>query len=277
MRAAYDGRILVLKGPEVSVWYPDPSLRGFGDVDVLVDDAAEAHAALLAAGFAEVGDPELYVDIHHLRPLAADGLPLPLEVHVRPKWLAPLEAPSTPALMEAAVQGSSGVDGVLALPPEYHALVLAVHSWAHEPLRRLRDLVDVAAVAEGADRREIERLADEWGCRRIWGSTIAAADAVFADGCRPWALRTWAQNLHRVRERTVLENHLQRWMSDFWALPPGTALRRVPHTLGDELGPGGGEGWRAKLARTVLAVRNASQGRSQHDRQLEERTRQNGR
>jgi hypothetical protein len=176
--------------------------------------------------------------------------------------------------MEAAVPGSSGVDGVLALPPEHHALILAVHSWAHEPLRRLRDLVDVAAVAQGADRREIERLADEWGCRRIWSSTIAAADAVFDDGRRPWALRTWAQNLLGVRERTVLENHVQRWMSDFWALPPGTALRRVPETFGDELGPGGGEGWRAKLARTGLAVRNASRRRSEHDRQLEERMRQ---
>jgi putative nucleotidyltransferase-like protein len=277
VRAAYDGRIVVLKGPEVGVRYPDPALRGFGDLDVLVDDAAVAHRALLADGFVEVGDPELYIDIHHLRPLVADGLPLPVEVHSRPKWLEPLSAPSTAELIEAAVPGSIGVAGVLALPPEHHALVLAVHSWAHEPLRRLRDLVDIAAVAAAADPREIDRLADAWGVRPLWNATAAASDALFHGGRRPWALRIWAQNLDHVRERTVLENHLQRWLSDFWALPARAALRRVPVTLGDELGPGGGEGWRAKLARTALAVRNASRGRSQHDRQLEDRTRQNGR
>ena len=272
LRHGYDGRIVVLKGVEVGVHYPDPAMRAFGDIDVLVDDAAEAQRALLAAGFVEVGEPELYVDIHHLRPLAVDGLPLPVEVHSRPKWLDPLEPPPTSDLLAAAVDGRTGVAGVLALPPEHHALVLAVHSWAHEPLRRLRDLLDVAAVAQAADRAEIERLARAWGVDRLWRATDAAIAAVFYGERPSSALRIWAQNLHLARERTVLENHLQRWLSDFWALPPASAARRVPRRFADEFRPEGDEGWRAKAGRTVLAVRNASRARSQHDRELEGRS-----
>jgi hypothetical protein len=274
LRAAYDGRIVVFKGLEVGVRYPDPALRSFGDIDVLVDDAEEAQRAVLAAGFVEVGEPELYVDIHHLRPLAANGLPLPVEVHLRPKWLVPLTPPPTAELLDAAVAGQSGVEGILTLPPAHHALLLAVHSWAHEPLRRLRDLLDVAAVAGAADREEIERLARAWGVGRLWHATDAAIAAVFFDERPSWALRLWAQNLHRVRERTVLENHLQRWLSDFWAMPSATAARRVPGRFADELRPEGDEGWRAKGRRTALAVRNASRARSQHDRELDERRNQ---
>ena len=271
LRNAYEGRIVVLKGLEVGARYPDPAMRPFGDIDVLVDDAAEAQRALLAAGFVEVGEPELYVDIHHLRPLAADGLPLPVEVHSRPKWLEPLRPPPTAELIDAAVEGSTGVDGILTLPLEHHALLLAVHSWAHEPLRRLRDLLDIAALAQAADREEIDRLARAWGVRRLWGATDSAIAGVFFGERPSWALRLWAQNLHRVRERTVLENHLQRWLSDFWAMPPTLAARRLPRRVGDAIRPEGDEGWRAKGRRTALALRNASRARSYHDRELEDR------
>src|ERR687892_1288119 len=75
VREAYDGPTIVLKGPEVAAAYPDPGLRSYGDLDLLVADAAEAHKALLAAGFELVGDPERYVDIHHVRPLAVREVP----------------------------------------------------------------------------------------------------------------------------------------------------------------------------------------------------------
>jgi hypothetical protein len=265
---------IVLKGPEAAAFYPDSTLRGFGDVDLLVREPLVVQRALRAAGFELVGEPELYVDIHHLRPLAVPGIPLALEVHSRPKWVEPLFPPPVDELFEAAVPGTTGVDGMLRLPAAHHALLLAVHSWAHEPLRRLHDLIDVAAVAAQADRAEIDALARRWGVAPLWRTTIAAADAMFAGGARPLALRLWAQNLVRVRERTVLENHLQRWLSDFWALSPRTALRRVPQTFAYELGPEGGEGWRAKLGRAGLAVRNASRRRSHHDRELEARSRE---
>ena len=51
VRSTYDGRIVLFKGYEVGQSYPSPSLRPFVDIDLLVDDAERAQAALLAAGF----------------------------------------------------------------------------------------------------------------------------------------------------------------------------------------------------------------------------------
>lgn len=266
VRAATDEPLLLFKGPEVAARYPDPALRVFRDVDLIAPDAAEAQRALLAAGFEEVGDPELYLDIHHLRPLQWPGLPLVVELHSRPKWIAPLQPPSPRSLFAGAVPASAG-EGFSAASPARHAVLLAVHSWAHEPLRILRDLVDIAALAAEASEEEADEVAREWGVERLWSTTVAARDCVFAGDRRPLALRVWAQNLERVRERTVLEHHLQRWLSDLWALPIGLALRRLPTTLASELGPDRGEPWRRKLSRSTLAVRNAARRRSEHDRQ----------
>jgi len=269
VRAAYEGPLLLVKGPEVAARYPDPTLRAFGDVDLLTEDADGAQRALLAAGFHEVGDPELYLDIHHLRPLSWPGLPLVVEIHSRPKWVDGLEGPPIAELFAAAVPAAVGVEGLLAPAPAHHALLLAAHSWAHEPLRLLRDLIDTAALAAEVDRAELEAAARRWGLARLWRSTSTAVDFVLGDARRPpAALRIWAQNLERVRERTVLEHHLQRWLSDFWALPPGLALRRLPRVAKGELLPEGEEGWRRKLARTALAVRNSTRRRSEHRDEL---------
>lgn len=266
VRSAYDGEIVPIKGMQVAQLYPDPALRLFGDVDVLVRDAGAAQAALLAAGFEEVGDPALYEDIHHLRPLQSPELPLVVEIHSRPKWVEGLApAPSTEALLAAAVPDPSGL-GIL--PPAEHALLIAVHSWAHEPLRRLRDLVDVAVMAGAAGREEIDVLARAWGVERLWRATADVIDAFVYGARRPHSLRLWAQNLEKVRERTVLENHLQRWLSDFWIMPAPAAFGRLPATLARELLPEGDEGWRTKLARSTRAFRNASRRRSEHDEEL---------
>lgn len=266
VRAACEGEpVVVLKGPEVAARYPDPALRVFGDVDVLVRDAEAVQAALLAASFEEVGDPALYVGIHHLRPLRLRSLPLVVEVHARPKWIDVVPGPPVEELLGAAIRLPSGL---YALPPAQHALILAAHSWAHEPLRRLRDLVDVVLLAEEAGRDETARVAREWGAERLWRATIGAADAVLF-GARPtWPLRLWAQNLPRARERTVLENHLQRWLSDFSVAPPARAVARWPETVVRELAPEGDEGWGAKLSRSARALRNARLRRSAHDEEL---------
>jgi hypothetical protein len=151
------------------------------------------------------------------------------------------------------------------LPPSYHALLLAAHSWRHEPLRRLRDMIDIVAMAESAGRDNVAALAGDWGVERLWRSTIRAADAALLGAEWPTGLRLWARNLERVRERTVFENHVTRWLSDFWIMTPGAALARLPETLAQELSPMKDEPWRAKLARTARALRNASVRRSIHD------------
>jgi hypothetical protein len=266
VRSAYDGELIPLKGPHVAAHFPDPGLRAFGDLDLLATDALSAQASLVAAGFKEVGDASAYVGIHHLRPLVCPGFPLFVEIHSRPKWPDGLQAPAARELFAAAVP----LEGrVKSLPPAHHALVLAAHSWSHEPLRRLRDLLDIAVMADLAGQPDVAALAKEWRIERLWRTTIGAANAVFRDAARPWELRLWAQNLERARERTVLENHLQRWFSDFSIMPFGAAAARVPNTVARELFPKDAEGWDAKLARTTRAVRNASRRRSEHDDELD--------
>jgi hypothetical protein len=276
VRAAYDGPAMVFKGPEVAARYPNPALRGYGDIDLLVPDAGAVQRSLLAAGFELVGDPQLYVDIHHLRPVAANGFPLAVEVHSRPKWLDAVTPPATEMLFESAKPSATGVSGMVAPSPAHEALLLAVHSWAHEPLRRLRDMIDVAAVAQAADPAEIAAVARAWGVEKVWATTIAAVDALLANQRTPWALRLWAQNLERVRERTVLETHLERWLSDFWAMSPAAAVSGLPRTFLEEIGPEGEESWRGKLSRTALALWNAPRRRSHHDRALDDRSRRSG-
>ena len=151
VRAASDGPLVLFKGPQIARLYPDRALRSFRDLDLLVADAHATQRGLLAAGFREVGDPDLYERIHHLRPLHWPGLPLIVEIHHSPKWVDGLDAPAAAELIEAAVPCPGAPEGVLELPSAHHALVLAAHAWAHRPLSRLRDLLDIRLVADGAD------------------------------------------------------------------------------------------------------------------------------
>jgi hypothetical protein len=67
------------------------------------------------------------------------------------------------------------VGGVLAPSAAKHALLVAAHSWAHEPLRLLRDIVDDAAISREADPSELQALAAEWSVTRLLRSTDDAA------------------------------------------------------------------------------------------------------
>src|SRR5437763_383951 len=84
VRAACEGRLLVLKGPEVAAHYPTRTLRPSADLDILAEDATETQAALVAAGFERVGafDDDYYEGLHHLRPLRLPDHPVPvIEIH----------------------------------------------------------------------------------------------------------------------------------------------------------------------------------------------------
>jgi Uncharacterised nucleotidyltransferase len=277
IRAGCDGPLVVMKGPELALRYPGGA-RAFADLDLLVPDAREVHGQLRSAGFVEIGDPELYYRLHHLRPLASPGLPLHVEIHSAPKWPDRLTAPTAAEVIDVAVPSAVGVEGVLAPSPAQHALLVAAHSWAHEPLRRLGDILDVRAVAAEAAPAEIERLALSWQIGGLWRTTAAAADALFGDRSEPPALRLWARHLEAMRERTVFENHLQSYLSGYWALPLRQALGQSILTLRGDLLPAPEESWRPKLARAARAFRDARTPRSYHDDLLgEEATRGQGR
>jgi hypothetical protein len=271
VRAACDGPLVLIKGAEVALDYPAPRLRRFSDLDLLTDDAERAQAALIAAGFEEVDDPDVYRDIHHLRPLWWPGLPLVVELHTRANWPAAIPGPRTAELLAAAVPGRLGVDGVGTLPPAHHALVLAAHAWAHQPLGRLGNLIDVAVTLRRADAAEVDALARRWGCRRMWRTTRAAVRAVLDGDGRSAGVALWARHLGHVRERTVFEWHVKDLLAPAWGLPTRAAPAAVRAELLATAGPEGTESWRAKLRRARTAFTDAGLPRSTHDLALEQR------
>jgi hypothetical protein len=268
IRAAYDGTLILMKGPEAAARYPDPALRPFCDLDFLVDEPAAAHRALVACGFVELGDAARYERVHHLRPLALPDLPIVIELHReanRPLWLAP---PDTAELLELTRPSATGVEGVLGPIPAAHAVLLAAHSWAHEPLRRLLDLIDVTVVMENESDRQLAReLAFRWGLGRVWRTTTAAADALLGLSGSVPALRTWARHLAEVRERSVFETHLTRWAGPVCGLPYKRlrALRGATRIFTDAARPRGNESWSDAMRRTRLAIADAPRPQSEHE------------
>jgi hypothetical protein len=268
VRDACDGPIILIKGPEAASYYPDPSVRPYLDLDLLVPDAVAVQSALLAAGFELTGNERLYREHYHLRPVIWPGLPLSIEVHKSPQWVAGLPSPAVEDLFAAAVPSATGVEGVLTLPPAHHALVLATHAWAHMPLRRLLDIVDVAAVAGEADESELRALTRAWELERLWGTMETAIQALLYGGRTPVALRTWARHLRSARERSVLESHLARIFSWFWALRPRRAIEQMARELAQHFRPEPGESWRVKMARSIQALRNPLSSVVDHDRAM---------
>jgi hypothetical protein len=262
IRQVVDGPLVLLKGPEVAYRYPDRA-RSFVDIDLLVPDGPRAHEALKASGFVEVDDPELFRDHHHLRPLQGPGLWLKVEIHERPLLPEGAEL-RLGEIFERAVPSILGIDGLSAPHPAQHAVLLAAHAWMHEPFHRLRDLLDVAAVAQEVTEAELAAEARAWRLERIWRTTSSATTSLFGEGETPTAIRLFGRHLLRVRERTVLDNHLQRWLHFFWELPVWSAVLQTGTALRQEVMPEPGESWRHKLARVGSAVLHPRRSMSEH-------------
>ena len=267
-REAYSGRMLVVKGPEIAALYRVGD-RPYWDLDVLVDDAPAALEALLAAGF-ETLDEGTEQRPHHLPPVWWPGVHLPLEIHTHLNWPRHLQAPPNDELFEQAVPSSVPVDGLETAAPAHHTILTAAHCWKHLPLRSVRDLIDVAILAEQSDPDELERVARSWQMDRIWHTMAATSEWLFAGGRRPVATRLWAQSLRRPREATILERHVRRWVTPFWALPPGRAAVAAAKNIAADLQPVDGEGWGPKLRRSILVASHPAQTHSARAREDEE-------
>jgi hypothetical protein len=216
MRSAVDGPLVLMKGPEVAASYRYPGCRPFGDLDVLTADAEAAFAALLCAGFTEIGmcDAE-----HHAPPLVWPGVPLKIELHSKVKWVDGLSAPPNHDLFGLTGPSRTGVEGIEGFAPEAHAVLLAVHAWAHDPLQCLGHLIDVAAVLAETERSRADELARGWGCERIWRTTLAAIDGLLGRRSLSMPVRTWARHLLSGREPRVVERSVARIAAPGWALP----------------------------------------------------------
>jgi hypothetical protein len=236
----------------------------------LADDAEQVQRALVAAGFRAIGPfaDDYYRGLHHLRPLHLPGTLSVVEVHRRLSWVEWCAPPSTDELLADAVPARTGVDGTLALRPAQHALAVAAHSWAERPMRRILDLVDVAALADEANADDIRALASAWGLARVWSTTVAAAEALILGAPAPRSLRTWARELEAVRSRTVAEDHVRRWVSPFWALPAHRAVAASVVAVARGATPVPGESWGNKLLRVREAVTHPGRSTFEHGRVL---------
>jgi hypothetical protein len=263
IRNVCDGPLVLVKGPEVARLYPG-SARTFGDLDLFAANALEAQRALLAAGYIEVDDPEPFIDHHHLRPLKSPAVGLKVELHARPLWPMATEPPPLEEILERAVPAGVGIEGISAPDAVQHAMILAAHAWSHDPLQTLRDLVDIAAVSEGLSDAELMKTAEAWGIPKIWRTTRGAIRALLEGGPTTIPLRTWARHLPSVRERSVVDSHLMRWLHVFWELPPRAAVADLRAELRLTLLPAPGESWREKLARTGRTVRHPGAPMSTH-------------
>jgi hypothetical protein len=255
------GPLVLLKGPEVAAHYP-PNGRRFGDIDILTLDGPGLYRALREHGFLEVDKPFDFREHHHLTPLRWPVVPLSVEVHVSPNWPRNMGGPPVAEILEAAVPSVVGVEGISAPRKLHHALLLAAHAWSHEPLQTLRELLDVAVLAADESLVELQSVAAAWGLGRVWHTTRRAIDSLFYGAPPPAALRIWARHLRDVRERTVIESHLQAVLHPFWGRPPGPAMRESLATVRTDLLPGPEESWEVKLRRVPLAVRDAGMPRS---------------
>lgn len=269
IRAAYPGRMLLMKGPEVAARYPDPALRPFRDLDLLAEDAPAAHRALLDAGFALAGAWAPHVDLHHLQPLCWPGLPIGIELHTAPHFPEGI-APPPVAELFAAASPARFAGGIVDAPaPAAHALLVAAHAWAHAPLAHIGQLVDTALLAAEADRAQLDALARRWGCRRLWHATQAVIDALLcADRALPAAARVCAPHVREARERTLGERHVEELLSPLFGLPPSRAAAQTARILVRRVRPGDEESWAHKLMRARRALRNARLRLSEHEARL---------
>jgi hypothetical protein len=257
VRAAVDGPLLLIKGPEVAPSYPYPDMRLFKDLDLVTTDVAAAYQALLAAGFVEVDCGAFVPPPYHCWPLAWPGIPLTIELHRAPRHATGLPVPTVDALLRVAHPSRTGVEGVLGLVPSAHAVLLAVHAWSHGPLERLGPLIDIAAVLADGDRDAADMQARAWGCKRLWRSTLSCIDTLLMNGPSTIASGTWARHLFGAREPSVLESHAAMIAAPAWSLPYSRAGLGVGRELLDAALARGDDTWSEKLYRVRRAVRHA--------------------
>lgn len=267
-RAAYDGRLLLFKGPEIAARYPDPAMRNYSDIDLLTDDAPAAHRALLAAGFARSGLWADHAALHHLQPLAWPGLPIAIELHFRTHVPVGLRPPPTADLFASAVPARFAGDVVEALGPAEHALVVAAHAWKHGALANIGQLLDVALLAGETDPATLRALARRWGWRRLWRATEATLEALFDDGGAPVAQRLCGPHLVAARERTLLERHIADVAGPVFGLPPRRAALECARVLRRRIAPAREETWTRKARRAQRALRHRRLRHSEHDARL---------
>jgi hypothetical protein len=255
--SALDQDAIAVKGMAVAELYPDPYLRPFADLDLLVADAPAAQQRLLDAGFRAVATrqtQEFYDVHHHLQPLQWPGREsVPVEIHSRAPWVRWCPPPSFATL--SAGTTATAWDRIRFPDPSVHAAILAAHAWHTLPLRHISDVLDVALMRAAAGGAPADAVAAEFGIDRLWRATQSAAAALLDGGRTPLSLRIWGRDLPEVRGRSLAEHHLRRLLGPFWERPLPAASRDALGVLAADLRPVGDESWTEKLGRVRHGLR----------------------
>ena len=217
--------------------YPGPRLRRFRDLDLLTDDAERG------AGGADRGGLPGDLRPGDLRATSiicgrCGGPACRSSSSCTAARTGSTASPGRPprSCSRPRCRAGSACEGVDALPPEHHTLILAAHAWAHEPLGRLGNLIDVAVTRTRSDDAELAALARRWGCARMWRTTRTAVRAVLEGEGRSAGVALWARHLPAVRERTVFETHAQDLLAPLWGVPPSRAPALVRGAMASTAG-----------------------------------------
>lgn len=175
LRALAEARVpaVVVKGAAAGAFYPDPALRAYGDLDLLVPLAQvkQAEAALNGLGYCCSKPAAWWLEHgHHLPPMICGGNRLAVEIHwrldseelpgrlpVEDLWarVEPWSVKGQPALRLEAV------DAVLHL-----CLHAVVHHHAHVNLRALCDVAQVVAEWKRSEWDALTQRALNYGLAR---------------------------------------------------------------------------------------------------------------
>jgi hypothetical protein len=120
------------------------------------------------------------------------------------------------------------------------------------------------AFVDDGNRPELRRPAARWAIERGWSSTVAIGDWLLREHPEPRLVGVWARYLRELREPTVLEMHVQEWLSPFWLTTSRPAARRAFHAVLRDLQPKPNQTWRAKGRQTVRALAHPRRTRTEH-------------
>lgn len=228
--------VVVTKGPGVAMTYPDPSLRPYGDIDVLVpsDRFTEAMTSLARIGFEEyfdTGEPRSYFDR-----LCREGVNLvredggSIDLHHRiPPWIWG-ERLAFPRLIASSRRIDVAGGAVTVLDPTHNILVAALHVISDrrdQPGSKLitwRDMVSLAGVCE-PERvvSEAQRVQLDWYLAFILRQLppyIPVGSVIDRLG-RPVPLSGDAFRLHRLLPPSLGSRHQ---IAQAFRLPPLNAM-----------------------------------------------------
>lgn len=141
---------VVVKGAALGMFYPDPALRLYGDIDIMVPEAKldVAEQALNALGYQCFASKDWWLDhFHHLPPMASEGGKLLVELHWRLDYEEEKGRLPAEDLWERAVPWTVRDQPALRLDVVDAVLYLCRHAVvqhrAHGAFRSLYDLAQV--------------------------------------------------------------------------------------------------------------------------------------